>query len=75
MPTNAQYIEHLRSYWARATQSEIGIAIPTDNVRKLQTLLYEARKNGPAAWQEFMVCMPNGGKEVWLVRKTVDVDA
>lgn len=75
MPTNPQYVALLRPLWAQAAEQELGLAIPTDNVRKLQTLLYEARKGGPEEWQGLMLCMPNGGKEVWLVKKTVDVDA
>lgn len=60
--------------WARAAQAEIGIAIPTEDIRRLTIMLYKARQESrDLALQGIRVCQPAGGKEVWLVKETVEV--
>ncbi len=70
------------SYWLRALSAEFGWAIPVSGgvpaLRKAQRILYDARKAqrelGDQRLETIMMCMPNGGKEIWLVKKEVEID-
>lgn len=68
--------ETLREIWARALRAEIGIAIPCakTDLRRVGNELYESRTAiGDAALKSIRVCYPNGGKEIWLVKATIEV--
>lgn len=56
--------------WKRAANSEFGIAIktPPEDLRTLQTALYEARR-GFKEYGNVSICMVEG--EAWLVKDTV----
>lgn len=69
MPTDPEVFLAL---WHRAKAAEIGIAITTDNPRELTRHLYNARQ-GHDDLQDIRICHPAGGKEVWLVKATVEV--
>ena len=63
--------------WERAANEEIGIAIGVEkpkDLREAQRALYEARE-GIEKYKSIRLCLPNGGKEVWLVKQTVEVIA
>lgn len=62
------------AYWTRACAAEIGIAIATEDIKKVNDGLAEYRtKAGNPEWNNFRLCLPKGGKEVWIVRNTVEV--
>lgn len=61
--------------WNLAKTEEIGLAIPTDDLLGLQKELYATRALlGDPILAGFRVCLPEGGKEVWIVRQTVELD-
>lgn len=68
------------AYWVRALGEEFGLAIPILNssepvLRKAQKILYDARKaSGNAELGRLMMVMPNGGKEIWLIKKEVELE-
>lgn len=73
MPSVSQGL--LEEIWYQACEAEIGIAVPTDNVRDLQIKLYETRSRlGDPELEKFLMCLPKGGKEIWIVRKEVEMD-
>lgn len=53
--------------WARASATEIGIAIRSADKPLLKTLLYEARKTS-GGFDNIMVC-DVVGEELWMVKK------
>lgn len=60
--------------WERAADEEHGIAIATDSPREVSRHLYTTRQIHPRPeFQDIRVCFPNGGKEVWLVKTTVEI--
>ena len=67
------------AFWLRALREEFGWAIPCPGgvpaLRKAQKILYDARKqsNDPRL-QGIMMCLPGSGKEIWLVKKDVELD-
>ena len=67
------------AFWLKALSAEFGWAIPCPGgvpaLRKAQRILYDARKasNDPRL-QGIMMCLPGGGKEIWLVKKDVELD-
>jgi hypothetical protein len=62
----------LTALWERATEEEIGIAIPTTDPQLLRHKLWEAK---PAAeeFEGLMTFCPEGRKEVFIVRKSVEL--
>lgn len=67
------------SYWRTALTLEFGLALPVPGgppaLRKAQRILYDARKaSGDEGLQRLMMVMPNGGKEIWLIKKEVELD-
>lgn len=68
------------AFWLRALSAEFGWCIPCPGgipaLRKAQRILYDARKaSGDERLQGIMMCLPGGGKEIWLVKKDVELDA
>ena len=64
--------------WTRAREAEIGIAfgVQLEDIRRIQIELYEARqKSHDESLEDIVMVLPNGGKEIWLVKKTVELDA
>ena len=67
------------TFWRQALTFEFGLALPIPGgppaLRKAQKILYDARKaSGEAELQRLMMVMPNGGKEIWLIKKEVELD-
>lgn len=67
------------TYWQRALTCEFGLALPIPGgppaLRKAQTILYAARKAaGDAELQRLMLVLPNGGREIWLIKKEVELE-
>jgi len=54
--------------WLRAEEEELGIAIPTDQLRDVARHLYKAKPR-----TDIRLVFPSNGKEVWLVKKTVEI--
>lgn len=68
------------SFWHRALTAEFGWAIPCPGgipaIRKAQKILYDARTaSGDERLKTIMMCLPQDGKEIWLVKKEVEIDA
>jgi hypothetical protein len=66
----------LISLWDRAKEAEIGIAITVEgSVSSLSTQLHGVRKqlNEPEL-RQITVIMPEGGTQVWLVKKETELD-
>ena len=61
--------------WRQALATEIGLAIATDDTRWLERRLYSSRQEAaePELWKLIMVKPPNG-RELWLVKKAVEMD-
>jgi len=63
--------------WKRATLSEHGIAIPVDPayLDTIRVEMYRARReaNDPEM-EKFMLVQGPENREIWLVRKTVEID-
>lgn len=67
------------AHWRSALLLEFGLALPIPGgapaLRKAQKILYDARKaSGDEELQRLMMVMPNGGKEIWLIKKDVELD-
>ncbi len=67
------------SYWRTALTHEFGLALPIPGgppaLRKAQRILYDARiASGDTELQRLMMVMPNGGKEIWLIKKEVELE-
>lgn len=66
-------------FWEWAKESEFGWVIPVVNpgdkmrLKKYVRMLYNARKNRPDL-KSIRVCLPKGGKEIFLVKITVNLD-
>ena len=67
--------EFLRPIWERALESEIGIAIATNDPTTFRHNLSEARKGYDDAefFDDVMTFCPDGLEEVWLVKKTTEL--
>lgn len=74
--------EEALSYWRQALDLEFGLALPIPGgppaLRKAQKLLYDSRKAqrelGVTDLEKLMMVMPNGGREIWLIKKEVELD-
>lgn len=62
----------LRALWERATQEEMGIVIPTTDPTLLRHKLLENRPGGEE-FEELMTFCPEGRKEVFIIRKSVEL--
>jgi len=64
--------------WDRAAKQEFGICVTVGDpktIRELQRILYDTRKKANVpAWNAIMVCIPEGLKEVYLVKKEVELE-
>lgn len=61
--------------WHRASTSEIGIEIKTDDKRSLMNQLYEARKVS-GGFENVCIVQPGPYPDaLWLTRKTVELEA
>lgn len=61
--------------WERALETEIGIAIRTNNPQILRQELYKAREaaNNPL-FEDVIMFLPKDKDEVFLCRKSVELD-
>lgn len=67
------------AHWRAALTHEFGLALPIPGgapaLRKAQKILYDARKaSGDESLQRLMMVMPNGGREIWLIKKEVELE-
>lgn len=63
------------SLWHRALNEEIGIAVETPNVRFLQNLLWEVRKNAEEPeLDKLLVMLPNTPNTIFICKKQVELD-
>ncbi len=63
------------SLWRQATQAEFGIRFQVSDRRGIQAILYKARKaEGDPSLDAIMMVMPKGD-EIWLVKKTVELES
>ena len=61
--------------WERALEAEIGIAIATNQPQLLRQELYAARKVAAnPAFDEVIMFLPKDKDEVFLCRKSVEID-
>ena len=61
--------------WERALESELGIAIATNQPQLLRQELYAARKAAAnPAFDEVIIFLPKDKDEVFLCRKSVEID-
>ena len=61
--------------WERALESELGIAIATNQPQLLRQELYAARKVAAnPAFDEVIMFLPKDKDEVFLCRKSVEID-
>ena len=68
--------ELLISLWDRAKEAEIGIALTVaGSIEGIKGELNQIRKqlNEPELY-ELAICLPEGGKEIWIVKKGTDLD-
>ena len=61
--------------WERASQEEIGIAIEVEpgKFQIVMNKLYNVRKE-QGGFEDIMICAPPGKKELWMVKKTVELE-
>lgn len=58
----------------RALREEIGLAIPSNDKKHLAAQLYKARReSGDKSLDKLIIFQPNGD-EVWICKKSVDLD-
>ena len=66
-------MQHLLDLWYRALESEVGVAIPTDNRALLRQHLYRARADsGDPRLDDLVIIMPEKEDEIHLVHKDAD---
>jgi DNA-binding phage protein len=59
--------------WQAAVNSEVGIAVPTDNRQLLRQHLYRAKvESGNPAFDDIVMILPENETEIWLVHKDAD---
>lgn len=72
MPRNSNIYIPL---WERALEAEIGIAIATNQPQLLRQELYRARELAAnPQFADVIMFLPEGRDEVFLCRKTVELD-
>lgn len=58
--------------WSRAKQSQLGVAILTNDRQLLREQLYRVRANsGHVFWEDLVITFPANEKELWIVHKDV----
>lgn len=76
MPTPTETLQLL---WESAAEQEIGVRVPTDQPVDLRRELYHYRKEFPSTELEkfaiFFPNLPDGAKEIWIIRKTTELPA
>lgn len=63
--------------WRKALEEEIGISFPCppESLNSYKTRLYEWRQeSGDSSLDEIMICTPPGIAEIWMVKKTVELE-
>lgn len=61
--------------WERALESEIGIAVVCNKPQLLKVELYRARELAQRPeFDDIIMFLPASGEEVFLCRKTVEID-
>jgi hypothetical protein len=62
----------LLALWERAAEEEMGIAIETSDPVRLRHQIWEAKPDGEA-YEDLMTFCPEGRKEVFIIRKSVEL--
>lgn len=63
----------LLDIWEAALNSDVGVAVPTDNRKLLQQHLYRARAEAQdPRLERIVIVMPEDERELWLVHKDAD---
>lgn len=68
--------EFMISLWDRAKEAEIGIAVAVEGpLNSFVSQMNQTRKQlDEPELREIAITMPEGGKEVWLVKKETQID-
>lgn len=64
-------------FWYKALEAEFGFVLPVNkaDLEYWKHELYAARKlANDEALQQIVVCLPAGLNEIWLVKKTVEME-
>jgi hypothetical protein len=65
-------LEILQTLLERASAEPLGLAIETNNVQRLVTLLHEAKDGVPNL--SVIICIPSIPNTVFLVQRSVELD-
>jgi hypothetical protein len=62
--------------WKAAMEEEIGVrfAIPKEKQETIKNYLYKYREELPAEYKELMICTPGGRDELYIVKKSTEIE-
>lgn len=67
------YAHEYLSYWYAALEHEIGVALETDDRKKLTAILYEARSEAGDPELEALMLIQIGENELWIAKKATEL--